>query len=256
MASGADIALVDVTGDNVEKTGFFCMMSKRKSPGYQAKLAWLRDRFAEGMRIRMLPLPLRGFIEYLPGEYAWRPLHADGYMVIHCLWVVGKSRGQGLARALLHECIRDAQAAGMKGVAIVTSEKVWLIGRKLFDSEGFECVETAAPAFSLMVKRFGAEESPSFAGNWGAKADECGPGLTIFYADQCPYITDAVSIAVDAAEEAGVPSRAVHLTQRMDIVERSPSPYGVFGMVLDRKLLAYHYMLKKDLVPLLQGSHP
>lgn len=42
----------------------------------------------------MLELPERGFIEYLPGEHAWRAVHADGYLFIHCLWVVGKSKGK------------------------------------------------------------------------------------------------------------------------------------------------------------------
>jgi len=35
----------------------------------------------------------------------------------------------------------------------------------------------------------------------------------------------------------------------------SPSPHGVFGLVLDGRLLSYHYQLEKDLLPLLsKGS--
>ncbi len=60
--------IIDVHSENVDKTGFFCFMSKRKSEGYQRKLRWLKGRFAEGMRIKMLALPERGFIEYIPGE--------------------------------------------------------------------------------------------------------------------------------------------------------------------------------------------
>lgn len=76
--------LINVNSENVEKTGFFCYMSKRKAEGYQRKLSWLKDRFAEGMRIKMLELPQRGFIEYIPGEYAWRAVNAEDYMFIHC----------------------------------------------------------------------------------------------------------------------------------------------------------------------------
>ena len=86
--------LIDVKEDNVSATGFFCCMSKRKSQGYRRKLDWLRLRFAEGIKIKMLGQGQRGFIEYLPGEYAWRPVNADGFMMIHCLWVVGKSKGK------------------------------------------------------------------------------------------------------------------------------------------------------------------
>lgn len=85
--------LVHVTAENVDKTGFFCKMSGKKTPGYQRKLAWLKQRFAEGLDIRMLGEGERGFIETIPGEHAWRAINAEGYLVIHCLWVVGHSKG-------------------------------------------------------------------------------------------------------------------------------------------------------------------
>ena len=137
--------LVNVGAENVEKTGFFCFMSKKKSEGYERKLRWLKDRFAEGMRIKMLTLPERGFIEYIPGEHAWRAVHADGYLFIHCLWVVGKSKGNEFGAALLDACVADAKSQRMKGVAMVTSEKVWLTGRRLLEKHGFECVERHRP---------------------------------------------------------------------------------------------------------------
>ena len=40
---------------------------------------------------------LAGFIEYVPGEYAWRGVNAEGYMFIHCIWIAAnKHRKQGL----------------------------------------------------------------------------------------------------------------------------------------------------------------
>ena len=36
-----------------------------------------------------------------------------------------------------------------------------------------------------------------------------------------------------------------------DVQARSPSAYGVFGVVLDGELLSYHYLLEKDLMALL-----
>ena len=80
--------IITVTEQNIETTGFFCYMSKKKSEGYGRKLKWLKDRFGEGMRIKLLKLPERGFIEYIPGEHARRAVHADGYLFIHCLWVL------------------------------------------------------------------------------------------------------------------------------------------------------------------------
>ena len=246
--------MLDVGAKNVDKTGFFCFMSKRKSEGYQRKLRWLKDRFAEGMCVKMLTLPERGFIEYIPGEHAWRAVHADGYLLIHCLWVVGKSKGKGFSSALLDACLADAKKQRMKGVAMVTSEKVWMAGRRVLDKHGFECVDTAPPAFSLMVKKLGKHPSPSFAGGWDNKAKAFGKGLTVIRSDQCPYIVDAANTAVTTAEKAGINGRVVELQSREDVMQLSPSAYGVFGLVLDGQLLSYYYQLEKDLLPLLQGG--
>lgn len=253
-ASPSSLEIIDIGPADLEAYGFFCYMSKKKSEGYQRKLAWLRDRFAEGMRLKLLKLPERGFIEYIPGESAWRAVHAEGFMLIHCLWVVGRSKGRGFGRTLINECLADAQRAKMKGVAMVTSETVWMSGRRLLDALGFECVDTAPPAFSLMVKKFGKQPSPSFAGNWAQKARACGPNLTILRSDQCPYIVDAVALAETTAAKAGVKSQVIELKSRDDLMRRSPSPYGVFGLVLDGRLLSYHYQLEKDLLPLLSAS--
>jgi GNAT superfamily N-acetyltransferase len=138
------VSLVDVNAANVGSSGFFCYMSKSKSEGYRRKLEWLGERFAEGMRIRMLASPERGFIEYLPGEHAWRAVHAGGFLFIHCVWVVGKSKGKGLGSELLEACEEDARESGLNGVAMVTSERVWLAGRGLLEKQGFACVEEAA----------------------------------------------------------------------------------------------------------------
>ena len=229
-------------------------MSKKKSEGYQRKLRWFKDRFAEGMRIKMLALPERGFIEYIPGEHAWRAAHADGYLLIHCLWVVGKSKGKGFSSALLDACVADAKKQRMKGVAMVTSEKVWMAGRRVLDKHAFECVDMASPAFSLMVKKLGKHPSPSFASDWEEKSRAFGKGLTVIRSDQCPYIVDAADTAVAAAATAGVKSRIVELRSREDVMQLSPSAYGVFGLVLDGKLLSYHYQLEKDLLALMASD--
>ena len=40
--------LVDVGAENVDKTGFFCFMSKKKSEGYQRKLALAQGSLRRG----------------------------------------------------------------------------------------------------------------------------------------------------------------------------------------------------------------
>lgn len=240
------LKIIEVTASNVDQTGFFCYMSKRKAEGFQRKLSWLKDRFAEGMRIKMFELPERGFIEYLPGEYAWRAVHAQGYMFIHCLWIVGKSKGKGYATMLLDECITDAKAAGMSGVAMVTSERVWLAGKDLLLQHGFESV-AESPPFNLMVRKFGDAPSPSFTGNWEQKANRYSQRLTMIRSDQCPYIPDATNTVLEFARKRGIPSQVVELKTCQEVRDLAPSPYGVFSIVYNGRLLAYHYLLPKDL---------
>ena len=36
-------------------------------------------------------------------EYTWRVVHAPGYMVIHCMWVVGSGKGKGYGSRLLEQ---------------------------------------------------------------------------------------------------------------------------------------------------------
>lgn len=238
------IKLIDVNADNVSETGFFCYMSKRKTEGHRRKLNWLKERFAEGLRIKMLKLPARGFIEYIPGEFAWRSVNAKGYMFIHCLWIVGQSKGKGLATLLLNECIKDALKSGMQGVAMVTSEGNWLMGKRFLLKHGFVSVDLAPPSFELMVKKFGDAPSPTFTKDWERKLSRYGKGFTVFSSDQCPYIEAAVGVA----KEIGIKCQVVELNNCRDVRNLAPSAFGVFSIVHDGNLLAYHGLAKKELL--------
>ncbi len=239
--------IIDVTADNVSETGFFCYMSKRKTEGFRRKLEWVKKRFTEGMRIKMFQLPLRGFIEYIPGEYAWRAVNAKRYMFIHCLWVVGQSRGKGLVTLLLNECIKDAKKSGMHGVAMVTSERDYLVKNKFLFKQGFESVDKAPPTFELMVKKFGNFPSPSFSGDWKKKMERYGKGITVFRSDQCPYIVNYVKAVKEKAKELGIKCQVVELNSSRDVRNLAPSAYGVYGIVLNGKILTYNNLMKNKL---------
>lgn len=246
-----------VHAGNVDELGFFCYMSKRKEPGYKQKRDWLEARFAEGMKIKIIH-EIGGrdtaFIEYIPGEYAWRAVHAAGFMVIHCLWVVGKGKGKGYGSVLIQECIKDARAQKMKGVVMLTSDRNWLAGRDIFLRSGFTEADSAPPSFQLMVTRFVSGPStalrtksePDLPKNWDARARAFGSGLTVICTPQCPYIENATNAILDFTRERKIKAKVVEFKTAQEVQERSPSAYGVFGTVLDGQLLAYHYLLPKD----------
>jgi hypothetical protein len=163
---------------------------------------------------------------------------------------VGKSKGKGFGGFLLEECVKDAKKSGMRGVAMVTSQGNWLAGQKLLESHGFKAVDTAPLSFTLMVKALKPGPLPSFPKDWDARAGRCGPGLTIFRSDQCPYISDATRTLEAAAAQKKIVSRVVELRTARDVQTLAPSAYGVFQAVLDGKLVSHHFLLEKDALEL------
>ncbi len=249
-----ETTLVTVDASNVDEYGFFCYKSKPKSEGYRRKRAWLEARFAEGMQLKMIYEGKRSiaFIEYIPGDFAWRAVNASGYMLIHCLWVVGKGKGKGYATRLLAECENEAREQGMAGVAMVTSSGVWLADKPVLVKAGYAVVDSAPPSFELLVKRFDAAAPlPAFPTDWEARAARFGPGLTVITSGQCPYLPDAVAPVVEVGQERNLPVQVVELTSAAEVQAQSPSTVGIFGLVYAGRLLSYHYLLKKDLLSLL-----
>ena len=243
------VPLVTVTAETVEDTGFFCKMSARKEAGYQRKLAWLKKRFAEGLQMRLLGAGERGFIEFMPGAHAWRAIRkADAYLVIHCLWVVGRSKGKGFSSLLIEEALAAAEAGGFKGVAAVTSAKNWLIDQGILRHHGFHSVAQADPGFDNMVRKLDrSAPNPVFCGGWENKLPADGEGFTVFRSDQCPYLDNAVNNVAAFARERAVPFREVELKSAAEVRRLSPTPYGVFAIVKDGALLSYHYLSPKEL---------
>ena len=241
--------LITVTADTVARDGFFCKMSARKTKAWADKRDWLVARFEEGLQLRLLGAGQRGFIEFIPGASAWRAMErADDLVVIHCLWVVGKSKGQGHARALLEEAEAWAKNNGFCGIAALISSGNWLVGKDILERRGYESVDQAAPGFDLMLKEFAPGPAPRLCGGWEQKAAAMQPGLAVLRSAQCPYLEDAAAHAKAAAEELGLAFSDRVITSASELRVLSPTPYGVFALAHDGRLLASHYLLKKDIL--------
>jgi hypothetical protein len=167
--------------------------------------------------------------------------------------VVGKSKGKGYAKLLVRECLDDAQRCGSQGVATVTSEGNWLVGKKLLLSCGFKSVDHATPSYELLAKAKGPAPPPRFPIDWDRRAASFGNGLTVVRTDQCPYLDEAVDIALDVGRNRGLKVQVVELTSAREVRERAPSPYGVFSIVVDGKVLSHSYQPKNKLIELLDA---
>jgi GNAT superfamily N-acetyltransferase len=255
----APFELITIDADNVDKRGFFCYMSKRKAPGYLQKRAWLEERFGEGLKIKVLHVPGgrdTGFIEYLPGEAAWRAVYAPGYLVIHCLWVVGRGKGRGYGTQLVQSCLQDARDQGKSGVVMIASDGNWLASKKLFLYNGFEVVESAHPAFQLLVHRFDEAQLPSFPDNWDTRARFYGAGLTVVRSSQCPYNESSTREFLRYAEEKGISARIVDLRTAREVQQFAPYPYGSYGVVYNGQPLSYTWLKQSDFDKKLASLQP
>lgn len=249
-----ETAIHTIDTSNVDRYGFFCYKSKRRTPGYRQKREWLEDRLAEGLGIKILYEGERsvGFIEYAPGEYTWRALNAPGYMVIHCLWVVGSGKGKGYGKLLLEQVEAEAQSKAMHGVAAVSSGSTWLAKKGFFLNQGYQVVDHAPPSFELLVKVNGSPVLPRFPQDWEARLRRLPAGLVVYRSGQCPYLAMIVSSLMNAASQLHVQAEMVELRSSHEARQLSPSAYGVFGVVYNGKLLSYRPMGGKTLRELLE----
>jgi hypothetical protein len=129
----------------------------------------------------------------------------------------------------------------------VSSRGNWLANEKVFLRNGFENLGSAPPSFSLLVKKVKAGPEPVFPQDWEKRLGYYSSGVSIVYADQCPYMPDAVQQAVDAWAARGIEAKVVRLESSAEMRAKSPTAYGVFGIVCDGRLLTYHYLGKKEL---------
>jgi N-acetylglutamate synthase-like GNAT family acetyltransferase len=256
--SESEYRIVDVNSANFDELGAFCVKSKKNTEGYRAKAEWMKKRFKEGLRYKVLYVrerkgfASRGFIEYIPGEYAWRGISAEDYMVIHCVWVVGRNKGKGYGSKLLQLCLDDAKADGLSGVTVVTSDKTWLPKKGLFVKNGFELAD-AMPSFELYAKRFNTKTPlPKFNSIQRGKLEKFGDGFVVFKSDQCPYSNASVRHIGELAKEMGLPFRVERIENYKE-AQNTVHPYGTFCVLYNGKIITHRPISKKDLRELLDS---
>jgi len=237
-------AFIDIDSSSVDRSPC-CGIKDPSHPGLLAKRCWLKAQFKSGLKAKTLigPGGKPGcYIEYLPGEFAWRAVSAAGYMFIHCLWSQSKQhQHKGRARGMIEACLSDAKAAGMNGVAVLARDGPWLAGSSVFLANGFTIADTAPPDYQLLVRKFKAGAAdPRFKGGYERKAARLNRGLTIIRSAQCPYIAKfAAEIAQTAEEEYHLKPKIIELESCRE-AQDAPTPYAVFAVVYKGRVMADH----------------
>lgn len=239
---------VELFRNNLNVNGCYCMRSMKKKNAYQDKIKWTEEETKNGLVYLQLKNNSKqlGFIEYAPGESSWRVVHADDYLVIHCLWIGETSMGYG--SQLIQQCIEDARNQNKKGVVVVTnSDTGWAPSKEIFMKNGFIQVGEAPYSFELFVYKLSRDyEDPYFPENWDERLDNLNQGLTILRTNQCPYLDIATQNAVEAAESVNIPPNIINIKDRAEMMELSPTPYGVFNVVFEGELVSFHRMTPRS----------
>jgi hypothetical protein len=251
------VQIIDTSSENIRSYGF-CGYQNPENEAHIAKSEWLRKRYKEGLKLKILQSDSDGsvgMIEYIPGEYAWRAVNADGYMFIHCLMInKSKYKGKGYGAELLKQCIADAKKAKMNGAAVISSAGTWMARKELFLSHGFDTIGSAPPRFDLLALKFKKNvSSPSFNNNVKKIGDKYCKGLTIFWSDQCPYIRKSVSDISNAAESLGIKPKLVQLKSPED-AQSMPNPYGTYCMIYNGKIVADHPVSAKRFLNIMKKA--
>lgn len=240
---------IRITEENISKEHICCAMSNRQS---ETKKEWLKERFKEGLVFYRSAERGKCFIEYIPAEYAWAPIEAEGYMYINCFWIAGAMKGHGYSNDLLEECIKDAKAQGKKGLCILSSakrKKEFLSDPKHLAHKGFLTADTSVNDITLMYLPLDRDAvPPKFAPCAKAPRTE-EEGFVIYYTDQCPFTYYWVPRVAEAAKEHGVPLKTVHLTTR-EQAQNAPAPVTTYALFQNGKYVTHAIQTDKKFLAL------
>ena len=247
-----DFPIIEVTPDNIGITGVFCTKNP-KSDAYRTKRDWYIKRYAEGLRMHIMSSQEQkpvSFIEFVPGEFAWRPVEAKEYVFIHCLYVYSKQdRDKGLGSLMVEKAGQYAQSLGLNGVAVLASDGNWIADKRLFLRNGFEVCDKRG-RFELLVRKFSDKvQSPSII-DWTENLHGL-DGWHLFYADQCPWHEKSVKAIAETMQKRQIPI-VVHRIESASEARQSPSGYGVFAIVKDGELIEDHYISETRLLNILK----
>jgi len=240
-----DIQIFDLTPENIADYGICGYKNTKKHLELRRKIDWIKEYYPKGLRIKALLSKkggYQGMLEYIPGKYAHRPVDAEGYMFIHCIFVGFKKefKGKGYASLLIDECIKDAKETKMHGVAVVTRKGSFMAKKNIFVKKGFVSVDKAEPDFQLLVLKFTEKvRNPKFK-DLKKPLENYKVGLFILRSVQCPYTEKNVNAIIKSAKEKfDMKPNLIELTD-VNAVQNSPCAFGSFCIIHNGEILSHH----------------
>lgn len=246
------IQIIDVTPDNLKEHGMFCNKNP-KSEGYKQKVEWYSKTYNQGVMMKIAQNEKGkkiGFIEYVPAEFAWRPVAAPGFMFIHCMYIYSnKDKNLGYGSQMVKKCEEDAKKIGMKGVAVMTSKGAWITNKSLFLKNDYEVVDKNG-RFELCIKKFDEKTPDPKLLKW-QKNTASNKGWSLMYSDQCPWNCSSAKTMSAVAKEHGIDLKVSKITSTKGS-QKAPTGFGVFNILKDDKEIEDHYLSKTRFLNILE----
>ena len=246
---------IRVTKDNLACEHICCAISSESDVQVASKKAWLAERFEEGLVFLKSAERGKCFIEYIPAEYAWVPISADGYMYIDCLWVSGSFKGHGYANDLLQECIRDSREKGKNGLCLLSSarKKPFLADPKFLKYKGFEVCDEADNGIQLWHLPFEKRSAAPLFRECAKHPHISESGYVLYYTNQCPFNAKYVPVLEKTAAEAGIPFKAIRISSREE-ARNAPTPITTYALFRDGTYLTNEQMNDRKFLKLVAGG--
>jgi N-acetylglutamate synthase-like GNAT family acetyltransferase len=241
-----DFEIIDLTPDNIADYGVCGYKDVKKHLELRKKIDWFKKYYPKGLRIKVILSKkggYQGMIEYIPGEYAHRPVDAEEYMFIHCIFVGFKNefKGKGYASRLINECIKDAKKNNMYGVAVVTRKGPFMTNKEIFFKNGFQMVDSVKPDFDLLVKKFDKNsKNPKFKSNMNDCLKKYQKGLYVIRSPQCPYTEKNVNSIIESARNKFNLTATLVDLKDSNAAQETPCAFGTFCIIYNGEIISHH----------------
>ena len=253
-----DIRIIDLTPGNIAHYGVCGYKDVEKNEGLKNKIAWFKRYHKKGLRIKAVISQegeCRGTIEYLPGKYAHRPVDAERFMFIQCVFsgYQKEFKGQGYGSRLIDECLKEARIRGFQGVAVVTRKGPFMAHDSIFLKKGFRMVDVMDPDFELLALKFDeSAENPKFR-KIAVNKKKYGKGLTILRSAQCPYTVKNVDAILETAKKKMKIRAGLMELKDAASVQNVPCGFGTFCIIHNGEVVSHHPISPTRFVNIMEG---
>ncbi|WP_028596430.1 hypothetical protein [Paenibacillus assamensis] len=64
--------------------------------------------------------------------------------------------------------------------------------------------------------------------------------VEVMRTQQCPFVDVVTTNMMEAANKLGIPIHIIDIQNREELLRISPTPYGIYGVIYNSKLVTYH----------------